>query len=342
MPILSSIAVVATMPHELSRRSNEVLRERDLALLRLTVLRDVRELLDATVVSAYEPDAQGGELRLVAGSDAVAIPALAAEMEAELLPRALAAGRSLLSTHPLLDPALAGLAGRCHAEEITTWLLLLRAHQQTLSAFGVHWLGRERPHYEQRAGFYNYMDTVGLAVATARERERVEAELDGLRQRTFSDKLTGLPNEHALDEELARHQTTTPFSALVLDFDGLREANTHFNSYELGGDVLIHAVGQALAGLARGDEFAARMHTAGDEFALLLPGIAEEDARGRAAEVEAVLDALVVPETHRRLYLGASVGWATRNPDETPGQVLGRAVVTMRERKETRKYGRHS
>ena len=96
------------------------------------------------------------------------------------------------------------------------------------------------------------------------------------------DKLTGLPNEHALDDELARHRTTTPFSALVLDFDGLREANAHFNSYELGGDVLDHAVGQALAGLARGDEFAARLHTAGDEFALLLPGIAEEDARDLA------------------------------------------------------------
>src|SRR2546428_5896463 len=85
-----------------------------------------------------------------------------------------------------------------------------------------------------------------------------------------------------------------PLSALVLDFDGLREANAAFG-YELGGNVLIRAVGRAIAELARGAEFAARMHTAGDEFALLLPGAGEEDASGRAAEVEAELDALPVP-----------------------------------------------
>jgi diguanylate cyclase (GGDEF)-like protein len=317
-------------------RSYRVLRESDPRTLRAIVLRDVQELLEATIVRAYEPDA-GGVMRLLAGEDATAIPATAEAMEKELLPRALAGERSLLSTHPQLDPALAELAARSEREGVTTLLLLLRAHRRTLAAFGVHWLGgQDWPDYEQRSGFYSYWDTAGLAVATARERARVEAELEQLRRRAFWDALTGLPNALALEEELARHQTTTPFSALVLDFDGLREANSAFG-YEQGGNVLIRSVGQGLVALARPGEFAARMHTAGDEFALLLPGADEAAARLRCDELEQALDALSVPLTHRSVYHGASVGWATRAASETPGQVVGRAVEAMRARKDERK-----
>ena len=52
---------------------------------------------------------------------------------------------------------------------------------------------------------------------------------------------------------------------------------------------------------------------------------------------EAGLDALAVPDTHRDLCHGASVGHASRQAQETPGQVLGRAIDRMRERKLVRK-----
>jgi GGDEF domain-containing protein len=81
------------------------------------------------------------------------------------------------------------------------------------------------------------------------------------------------------------------------------------------------------------------MHTAGDEFALLLPGVGKRAAGLRAAELEAELDALRVPDTHRSVYRGASVGHASRHPEETPGQVLGRAIDGMRARKRVRRHG---
>jgi diguanylate cyclase (GGDEF)-like protein len=184
-----------------------------------------------------------------------------------------------------------------------------------------------------------YWDTIGLAVAAAHEQALIESELDRLRRRALQDRLTGLPNGVALDQQLLRYEQRA-LSVLALDFDGMREANAAFKSYELGGDVLIKLVGQALGRLARTGEFAARLYTAGDEFALLLGDVDQEAACRRAEEVEAQLDALEVPESHRAVYYGASVGCATRHGSETPGQVLGRAIEAMHERKLTRRDAR--
>ena len=95
-------------------------------------------------------------------------------------------------------------------------------------------------------------------------------------------------------------------------------------------------MGGAIAGFARSGEFAARLHTRGDEFCLLLPGPTATTER-RAAELEAALDSLEVPETHRHVYRGASVGPAWRRPGETPGQTLGRASERMHARKAERR-----
>jgi hypothetical protein len=51
---------------------------------------------------------------------------------------------------------------------------------------------------------------------------------------------------------------------------GIREANSALG-YAEGGDKLIRIVGEALAQIVRRGEFPARLHTAGDEFGLLLP-----------------------------------------------------------------------
>jgi diguanylate cyclase (GGDEF)-like protein len=311
-----------------------VLREEDPARQRALIASHLLELLDATVVRAYDIDDEGGPF--LANSGEVAIPGLAERMEAELIPRAIRDGRSLISTHPGLDPALAELAERCRVGQMTTHVLIVRAYGQTHGAFAVHWIGRERPLWVRRVGVYYYWDSVGFAVAASRERARVEAELAQLRRRAFWDDLTGLPNAQALERELHRHDQTHPFSVLVLDFDGMREANSAFG-YKAGGDVLIQAVGSALAKLSQPGEFAARMYTAGDEFALLLPRADAIRAATRAAEIELALDELDVPPTHRAVYRGASVGHATRSGGETSGQTLGHAIEAMRRKKDERR-----
>jgi diguanylate cyclase (GGDEF)-like protein len=321
-------------------RAYVVLRERDPSRQRALICADVLDLLEASAVRPFE--LVGGQWQVVAGEGSPPLPALAEEMEGALLPRALAQNKSLLSSHPRLDPALADLARRCRAAEITTHLSLVRAGEETHGAYATHWIGRQRPPYDQRVGFYYYWDTIGIAAATANERVRLEIEFDRLRQRAFWDRLTGLPNALALEDELHSHDQTLPLGVLALDFDGLREANAAFGFVE-GGDVLIRSVGQGLRTLVHPREFPARMHTAGDEFAVLLPGAGEDAARTRAAEIESGLDHLDVPETHRAIYRGASVGWAARlGLEETPGQTLGRAIETMRACKSERRERRRS
>jgi diguanylate cyclase (GGDEF)-like protein len=312
-------------------RVYEVVREPDLDAQLALIDSHLGELLDASDVRILRLH----EGRWVAQDGCDVLPDAALEMETALVVRALAAERSLLSSHPMLDPDLAELSARCRAERCTVHVLLLRAHQRTQGIFAVHWVGRERPDFDRRFALYYYWDLVGLAVAAASERVRIDHELAELRHAAYTDCLTGLPNAIAFEQRLREHAETDPLSIAVLDFDGMREANAALG-WEAGGDALIRAVGNALASIARPGEHPARLHTAGDEFALLLPGADERDAQLRSREIEQALDALHLPTELRGVYHGASVGQATRHKQESSGQVLGRAVAAMRERKATR------
>jgi diguanylate cyclase (GGDEF)-like protein len=312
-------------------RAYGVLRERERQPQLALIARDLGELLGTSAVRVMRPGLDGWE----PPGDEGDLPGSALEMEAALLPRALAAGRSLLSSHPLLDTDLAGLKARCSADDCTVHVLLARAHGATHGVFAAHWVGRDRPDFERRFAFYYYWDLIGLAVASSNERQRIDDELAELRHAAYTDPLTGLPNAVAFEQRLREHAETDPLSIAVLDFDGMREANAALG-WEAGGDALIRAVGQELAAIARPGEHAARLHTAGDEFALLLLGVGEEEARLRVREIEKTLDGLALPDILRAVYHGASVGHATRRSGETSGQALGRAVSVMRRRKVAR------
>jgi diguanylate cyclase (GGDEF)-like protein len=239
------------------------------------------------------------------------------------MPLALETGRSLISNHPRLDPKLRSLADELAAEGTIIHALLLRADQETHGIVAAHWVGTERPGFERRAGFYIYGENAALAMAIAREREELRR-----------DPLTGLPNQHALKAQLARHAYTHPLGVLVLDFNGMKAANTAFGGdYARGGDVLISAVADALRDFAGPNELPARMHTRGDEFCLLLPGSGEAATAQRCERLQQLLTELEVPETHRHVYRGASVGGASRLPGEPVADTLTRASEMMDARK---------
>jgi diguanylate cyclase (GGDEF)-like protein len=309
-------------------------QEPDLLWPRL--VEEVSQWLEASAVQAFRFD-RDGLPDLVAATGTDPVPQAAFEMEQALMLRAIADGRSLISNHPGLAPELCDLGARLATNDSVVHVLLLRAHQETHAALGVHWLGVARPGYEKRSSFYSYLENAAMAVAMVEERARREHELNALYSTAYFDALTGLPNQRSLDRQLDHHAATFPLGILVLDFDGMRAANAAFhNDYAKGGDVLIRAVASELERSIGPGEFAARMHTAGDEFCVLLPGADDQTARQRASDLETILDGLEVPHTHTHVYRGASVGAATRLPDETPGQTLGRASVKMHERKRNR------
>jgi diguanylate cyclase (GGDEF)-like protein len=305
--------------------SFRVLRIKDTDALWAQIVDDVAGWLDASSVRAF--DISGGALALRAAAGRGPIPPLALRMESVLTRRSLARGRSLISNHPRIDPDLAPLAVALAARNSVVHILHLRANAETHGLVAVHWLSKPRPGFERRAGFYSYWDNAGLAVALVQERAALE-------RTAYVDALTGLPNQRALDAALERHAGTQPLGVLVLDFDGMRAANAAFeNDYARGGDVLILAVANALRDFAGEGELAARMHTRGDEFCLLLPGSDEEATARRGERLQRLLTALQVPETHRHVYRGASVGGAARTPGEPIGETLARASRAMHERK---------
>jgi diguanylate cyclase (GGDEF)-like protein len=319
--------------------SFEILRTQERDRFWPRVVKDVAEWLDATAVCGFDLDGDGAPAA-AATTGSRRLPLAAVEMQHELLTRSLARGRSLISNHPVLDPDLRDLAAELDGTGSVVHAVLLRAYQRSVGAMAVHWIGVPRPGFERRDGFYAYLENAALALALTNEREARERELDDLHRTAYTDALTGLPNHRALERELDAIAGST-LGILVLDFDGMREANAAFqNDYARGGDVLIRAFSRALGRLLRPGEFAARLHTAGDEFCVLLAGCDDAAALRRAGELEAALDALEVPASHRHVYGGASVGAAASLPGEPPLGTLARASVEMHVRKVARRARR--
>jgi diguanylate cyclase (GGDEF)-like protein len=305
--------------------SFRILRIKDADALWAQIVEDVARWLDASAVRAFDVSGDALVLRTAAGRERLPPPAL--RMERVLTRRSLAREKSLISNHPRIDPDLAPLSVALAATNSVVHILHLRANAETHGLIAVHWLSTPRPGFERRAGFYSYWDNAGLAVALVQERAALE-------RTAFVDALTGLPNQRALDAAVGRHAGTHPLGVLVLDFDGMRAANAAFeNDYARGGDVLIVAVADALREFAAEGELAARMHTRGDEFCLLLPGSDEEATMRRGERLQQLLTDLEVPGTHRHVYRGASVGGASRIPGEPVAETLARASRAMHERK---------
>lgn len=108
------------------------------------------------------------------------------------------------------------------------------------------------------------------------------------------DPLTDLANRRALIRELEKlcggRRTADRFGLVFLDLDGFKQINTRFG--HAGGDAALKAVGAALTAAARAHDLVARI--AGDEFAVVAPGITPEGLRDLAQRlVEAVRDAMV-------------------------------------------------
>lgn len=306
--------------------SFRILRIQDEEAVWAQLVEDTSRWLGASAVRAFRIDADGTPT-LTATTGATTIPFDAMQMERALGTRALERGRSLISNHPGVDADLEDLAAELGKSDSVVHILHVRAHQETHGLVAVHWLSTPRPGFEKRAGFYHYWDNAGLAIAIAAER-------DALHRTAFVDALTGLPNQRALEAELERRAATHPLGVLVLDFDGMRAANAAFeNDYGRGGDVLIVAVARALQAFAGGADLPARMHTRGDEFCLIMPGTDEAATARRCDELQELLDGLAVPESHRHVYRGASVGGATRLAEEPVAETLARASRAMHERK---------
>ena len=183
---------------------------------------------------------------------------------------------------------------------------------------------------------------VALEETAARLRRENEARREAearIRERAFTDGLTGLPNRAFVQERLANQIVLGAEGAhgavLLCDLDHFKVINDAL-SHELG-DEILKAVAARLAEVARAEATAARMD--GNAFMLILEDLQPDEARSRAsvealaAEVARAL-ALPIELGEHSIALTASTGLATFPARATTAaEVIGQADLALQRAK---------
>lgn len=148
-------------------------------------------------------------------------------------------------------------------------------------------------------GHEDHWELVQVALTDITARKRAEAYLEYLGRH---DVLTKLHNRAFFDEETARliRKGTAPISIIIADLNGLKAANDSLG--HAAGDDLLRRAGEALLKAVGEGICAARI--GGDEFAVLLPGIGEEEVRQIVDRIQVVVD------MNNQFYTGPRLSFA--------------------------------
>jgi len=154
------------------------------------------------------------------------------------------------------------------------------------------------------------------------------ASVRGLEARAVHDQLTGLPNRHALHEDMQELIEGSEEVALaIIDLDSFKQVNDHYG--HAVGDQLIEICAQMLRDVSGKEARCYRL--GGDEFAAVMGG----KVSGTILEgiCRTLLDRLGIPVAvgHRHITVGASIGLARSTADSRvpSSEMLRRADVAM-------------
>ena len=173
------------------------------------------------------------------------------------------------------------------------------------------------------------------------ELARAEAKIAALEALADVDPLTGVLNRRGFERELKRSlayvaRYGVSAALLYVDLDGFKTVNDrHGHSV---GDRMLRQVARALVGRVRASDIVGRL--GGDELAVLLWNISEDDAVLKARALEALLAKTVIGKSTPRIAIGASIGVVALRGSQTPRHAIGAADKAMYARKREKKRRR--
>jgi Amt family ammonium transporter len=229
----------------------------------------------------------------------------------------------------VLDIQLPGMSGLGLAR-------LLRAHPGGRHYYILAGTGNNRPEDLKEileAGADDYIAKpyhpglldVRLAVAEAAvkdiaERRRLESDLAFLAEH---DPLTKLFNRRrlpiAVGDAVAAARDGRPGALLYIDLDNFKVVNDTLGHD--AGDRLLLTVADILRHAVRKDDVLVRF--GGDEFVIILPDCAVQDALHIGEKLRANIDSLIFSEGGRSFRIGASIGVSPIDGTKEPADVIG-------------------
>lgn len=168
---------------------------------------------------------------------------------------------------------------------------------------------------------------------TAREEVKLRAMTESLSARSvtleqaaLTDALTGMQNRRYFDDALGEYleefgKIDKPIGLMILDLDHFKSVNdTHGHDV---GDEVLRSVANCLKDFTRYHDVVARL--GGEEFAVVVPNMADESLWKFAERIRKAIAALVITSGNVRLRVTASVGLAIWDKRENPEEFYRRA-----------------
>ncbi|MFN7975367.1 MAG: GGDEF domain-containing protein [Acidobacteriota bacterium] len=141
-----------------------------------------------------------------------------------------------------------------------------------------------------------------------------------------TDELTGLYNRRCLNNEMPHllrraSQEGCALAFLMLDLDDLKGINDRHG--HLCGDGVLKHVARLIKDAVRRSDLPCRI--GGDEFVVVLTGLAPEDARRRASEIQACIEGTSFDWQAGALTVSVSIGATTYGPGDSAVSLMERA-----------------